>query len=37
MEFCQKMIRRPVADDARYARVWKEQVLPLKDAYVMNE
>ena len=36
MEFCQKMIRRPIADEARYERVWKEQVLPLKDAYEMN-
>lgn len=36
MEYCQKMIRKPVVDTARYDRVWKGSVYPLKDAYEMN-
>ena len=35
MAACQKMIRKPVLDEARYARVWQE-VHDLKDAYEMN-
>ena len=36
MEYCLKMLRKPVHDEARYERVWKEQVYALKDAYEMN-
>jgi acyl-CoA dehydrogenase len=35
MEFCTKMIRRPIVDEGRYGRVWQE-VHALKDAYEMN-
>lgn len=35
MDYCLKMIRKPVADEARYGRVWQE-VHALKDAYEMN-
>jgi acyl-CoA dehydrogenase len=35
MEYCLKMIRRPVEDTGRYDRVWRE-VHALKDAYEMN-
>jgi acyl-CoA dehydrogenase len=30
------MLRKPVHEEARYDRVWKEQVFALKDAYEMN-
>ena len=33
----QAMIKKPVADAEAFARVWCEQVLTLKDCYVMNE
>lgn len=36
MAFCQRMIRKPVVDDARYQKVWEEHVYALKDAYEMN-
>jgi acyl-CoA dehydrogenase len=36
MELCLRMLRKPAVDTARFERVWKEQVLPLKDAYEMN-
>jgi len=36
MEYCLKLIRKPVLDDARYQRVWREQVLALNGAYEMN-
>jgi len=35
LDFCQKMIRRPAHDEARFQRVWAE-VYALKDAYEMN-
>ena len=35
MDFCLKMIRKPVVDLDRYMRVWQE-VHALKDAYEMN-
>jgi acyl-CoA dehydrogenase len=35
MDYCLKMIRKPVVDDARYGRVW-QGVHALKDAYEMN-
>ena len=33
---CQKMLRKPVADPERYARVWEQQVQPLDGAYEMK-
>ena len=36
MELCLRMLRKPAVDAARFGRVWKEQVHPLKDAYEMN-
>jgi hypothetical protein len=30
------MIRRPVVDEARTARVWSEHVHALRDAYAMT-
>ena len=35
MEYCHKLIRKPVFDEARYGRVWQE-VHALKDAYEMS-
>ena len=35
MDYCLKMIRKPVAAEERYQRVWQE-VHALKDAYEMN-
>lgn len=37
MGYCIKMIRKPVVDEARYERVWRDSVYALKDAYEMNE
>ena len=37
MEHCLEMIRKPVQDSDRYARVWSEQVLPLAGRYAMND
>jgi acyl-CoA dehydrogenase len=37
METCRKMIMKPVLDAARFERIWREQVYPLKDAYKMND
>ncbi len=36
MELCQQMVRRPIADSARYGSVWEKHVLPLDGAYEMN-
>jgi acyl-CoA dehydrogenase len=36
-EICLRMLRRPVVDDARASRVWKEHVYAAKGAYAMNE
>ncbi|MBI3768860.1 MAG: acyl-CoA dehydrogenase [Deltaproteobacteria bacterium] len=36
MGYCLKMIRKPVVDEARYGRVWEQQVYALKGAYEMN-
>jgi acyl-CoA dehydrogenase len=35
-EHCLRMIRRPVVDEARTARVWGEHVHALRDAYAMT-
>jgi len=36
MEIARRMIRKPVVDEARYQRVWKEHVYTMKDQYQMN-
>ncbi len=36
MDLCLRMLRKPAADRARFERVWKGQVYPLKEAYDMN-
>jgi acyl-CoA dehydrogenase len=36
MEYCLRMIRKPVDDAARYERVWKQQVYALDGAYEMQ-
>ncbi len=36
MDFCERMIRKPIVDEARYKKVWNEYVYVLKDAYEMN-
>ena len=35
-EHCLKMVRRPAADAARFARVWEGHVFAQRDAYEMN-
>ncbi|MFI5296935.1 MAG: acyl-CoA dehydrogenase [Polyangiales bacterium] len=37
MELCQRMIRKPVVDAARFDRIWSEHVHALRDAYAMSE
>ncbi len=37
MEHCLRMVRKPVADPAATAQVWKVHVLPLADRYQMND
>jgi len=36
VESCLAMIRKPAVNEARYDRVWQEQVYALRDAYEMN-
>ncbi len=36
MDYCLKMVRKPVVDPGRYDRVWKESVYALRGAYEMN-
>ena len=36
MEIARRMIKKPVVDEARYQRVWKEHVYTMKDQYQMN-
>lgn len=36
MEFCMRMIRRPVVDLERFNRVWRDHVYALKDEYEMH-
>ena len=36
MDGCLKMIRKPVVDEARFQRVWQNDVLALTDTYEMN-
>jgi len=35
-EHCIAMVRRPAVDAERFDRVWKQQVLSLRDAYEMS-
>jgi len=36
MDHCQRMIKKPMADKARFSRIWDTHVMALKDVYVMN-
>jgi acyl-CoA dehydrogenase len=36
MDYARRMIRKPVADEARYQNVWNEYVFALKGEYQMN-
>jgi acyl-CoA dehydrogenase len=36
MDYCLKMIRRPVVDPQRFQKVWHEQVFALRDEYEMR-
>lgn len=35
-KFFREMLKKPVLDRDRFGRVWTEQVLPLKDSYIMT-
>jgi acyl-CoA dehydrogenase len=37
MELCTQMIKKPVVDEKRFERVWKNYIYALKDVYEMNE
>lgn len=37
IEYCRRMIERPEPDAERFARVWEGQVLPLKQAYELQD
>jgi len=37
MDLCQKMIQKPVVDEARFERVLRDQVYSLKGAYTMSD
>ena len=37
MEYCKKMIKKPVVDRERFHRIWQTHVMALKDTYVMND
>lgn len=36
MEYCQKMLRKPHIDEARYQKVWSEYVYGLRGSYELN-
>ena len=36
MEYCTRLIRKPIVDDARYQKIWSEHVHTLSGAYEMN-
>lgn len=36
MEYLKKMFKKPAVDHDRFAKIWNEHVLALKDAYEMN-
>ncbi len=37
MELCMRMIRKPMADEARFERIWEGHVYAMKDQYRMND
>ena len=37
MDYCQKMIRKPIADSDRHERIWKNEVSTLNGIYEMNK
>jgi len=37
MELCQKMIRKPVVNEARFERVLRDHIYSLKGTYKMND
>lgn len=37
MDYCLRMLKKPVVDEERYQRVWDNHVYALKGAYEMNE
>ena len=36
MDYCQKIIKKPVTDIKRFTRIWETHVISLKDSYKMN-
>jgi acyl-CoA dehydrogenase len=36
IDFCRRMVRKPVVDAGRFERVWNRHVYSLVDAYEMN-
>lgn len=37
MEYCQKIIKKPVTDKERFMRIWDNHVMTLKDVYEMKK
>lgn len=37
MEYCLKMLKKPVADEQQYSHIWEERVLSLSGEYEMND
>ncbi|MCP4678904.1 MAG: acyl-CoA dehydrogenase [Deltaproteobacteria bacterium] len=37
MDYCKKLIKKPVVDNERYERVWSKHVYAMKDVYEMND
>ncbi len=37
MDYLKKMIKKPAVDNDRFAKVWQDHVLALKDVYEMNQ
>ncbi len=36
MDYARRMIRKPVVDEQRYQKIWKEHVYAMKGGYQMN-
>lgn len=36
MEYCRKIIKKPIVDMDRFSRIWENHVISLKDTYEMN-
>jgi len=36
MDYCQKIIKKPVNDKKRFLKIWEHHVISLKDSYEMN-